>query len=363
MKKILRIVFIVFAIGYSFILSKNVLYDWDMFAYAGVVASYSTDNHQEIHEYAYSLLKYPSEEKQAELVGSKWRKENFKNPKKFVSHLKYYHIKPLYTICAFYMTKFGISIMNSLSFMSVAPFFLMLLLFYFWVEEFLTPWQSLIGVPLLFLTYDISYLARVITPDSFSSLLIIWVFYLLYQKRYIIDYTILISLLLLVFVRLDNLILVFWVFFFNHLLLGKSLIDFFRINFKLLTMLCSIFLLLFLAFLLLYDGFLDMFLIFTPSIYLSQFFNLFSEIRGLFLGIIIIPLLLVFSNLTIEWKTLFYVILTTVVTRIILFPSLQHRFFISYELVLLIGVISHLSILANKKKKGNFSVDDDLIDN
>ena len=55
MKLPLRIAFIVFAIGYSFILSQNVLYDWDMFAYAGVVASYSTDDHQKIHEYSYSL--------------------------------------------------------------------------------------------------------------------------------------------------------------------------------------------------------------------------------------------------------------------------------------------------------------------
>lgn len=336
-------VFLGFIYFWSITISSDPLYDFDMVAYMGVITEYDTKNSKILHEKVYSELKREmSPQVYNQLVSNnsigthKVRVRCFESPIYFQQYLSFHRVKPLYTRLAYLIYKTSnCTLIESILWVSILSFIGLGLLFFIWIKKYLSPVIAFVISMLVLLLSPVADLARDLTPDALSTFLIL---FSVYAFCYLHRGWLIALMALAILARVDNFILVGVIgviLFFEKsesnggkvwgiisILLGASL---------------------FLAIPSLVGNTNDWVGKFSHTFSIKQYMSelafsvnafRYSHFQVLLIiGIILLPHLKRLDRFEIK---ILLIIFLTMGGRLFLFPSFQDRFFIAYELLVII---------------------------
>lgn len=175
-------------------------YNWDMLGYVASAKTYSTDNHEYIHEYTYGGLSATLPERKVQHLvdgGIPYNQEMARNADAFNKQLPFYQIRVAYN-----------SILASLISIGINPYFathliatiftLIGLLFVLRIfQELKASTKVTAFIPVTAALFGASDIARLSTPDSLAFMAISGISLLIIQKRFTLVLTLLPFLVLL----------------------------------------------------------------------------------------------------------------------------------------------------------------------
>lgn len=338
--RLLNISFVLLAAALVFFFGEKPIYNWDMIAYMGVAVEYTEHNPQVVHESVYKTLKeeVPAPVYKNLTANIEDRQECFESVSAFENELSFFRAKPLYTFLVFLLHKAGIRLVMATLIPSIIACFFIMLLSYHWLGIYLKkPYAFVIALLIGFLRI-ISELDRYSTPDALSNLFILLSLYLVAtgaDKKWIVG-----SLLLCIVARIDNFIFAAVVVYFIYLSGMKN------IGFKLLV-LGALAALSVIGIPMLLGDKADWFTKFAfleslPA-YIQHWRDTIYLIRtDLFYIAMILATIFLIWKADKEVKSLLYIIIITISARLVLFPSLQERFFAAYEISVLVMLAYYL---------------------
>lgn len=346
MKRVLQVGCVLWIILWTFFLIQVPGFNGDTIFYMGVVTEYEESSSEKIHQVVYSTLKEEaSEYKYENLVGSNdYLKNCFSDADFFFDQLSFYRVKPLYTFLIYALHKVGFKMTHAMIFLSIASFWGIVFFTFYWLKTFFEINYSAITGLLFSIFYPLVMLARLFSPDALSNLLILISFYFFinHQKKY----RWILFCLLAVLIRVDNIIVLLMMFIFSSI--DKK--TFFSINKKLIGNLglAAVVSFLIVALLTFFVG--------NNFDWLMKFSHMFSVndyisyLKGVPDGIIrrsSFPLILImvafcFPIIKKESWVILTLISCIIFLRLILFPSFQERFFIAFEIIILIIIAQSL---------------------
>ena len=339
--RLLNTLFVLFAAALVLFFGEKPIYNWDMIAYMGVAVEYTEHNPQKVHDSVYKALKeeVPAPVYRDLTANIEDRKECLENVNTFEDELSFFRAKPLYTFFVFLLHKVGVHLVMATLIPSIIACFFIMLLVYQWLGVYLKkPYAFVLALLVGFLRVIIE-LDRYSTPDAISNLFILWSLYLVATKadrRWIIA-----SLLLCIAARIDNFIFAGVVAYFIYLRGTKN------IGLKLLLLgalaaICVI------GVPMLMGDKADWFtkFAFLESVpaYVQHWRDTIYLVRTdvFYILMILVTAFLIWKGNK-EVKTILYLIVITIGVRMVLFPSLQERFFAAYEIAVLIILAYHLA--------------------
>jgi len=336
------IAFIIIAAVFVLLTSKKPVYNWDMVAYMGVVVEYSEHDMQKVHDSVYHALQHevpPSvyygltnniDDRHACLV----------NAKIFGSELSFFRAKPLYTFFVYLLHNTGISLVNATLIPSIIACFCMIILIYHWLSLYVKRPAAFILASLIALLPIFSLLDQYSTPDAISNFFVLASLFLLATHKK--TSWIILCLLLSILARIDNFILAAVVIYFMFLKGKKNVL----LSFIILggvSVLCVILIPLLMGDKA--DWFTKFAFLTSPKDYIQHWRDLVYTLRHDVMYLLLIPIVLfMLWKANAEIKKLTLIIMVTVVTRLILFPSLQERFFAAYEFTIILLFIHYMSL-------------------
>ncbi|MEM6964367.1 MAG: hypothetical protein AAF573_06350 [Bacteroidota bacterium] len=338
------------------IISSDPLYDFDMVCYMGVMLELDGKNAEELHREVYSELKSELSPDTYETLldgGRALRRKCYESSDFFFHHLSFYRVKPLYNYIGYWIhKKCNLSLISSLFCISVISYIGIGILFYHWIRASFSRISGIVVVMLVMGLAPIADLLRDFTPDALSNFLILLAVYFYFINRKL-DMSI--FLMLATLARIDNFVLmvligVVLLFFdkFHALFINYNRGETGKISNSRVDKLYGV--------ILIVIG-LSLFLAiphwvgndtnwvgkfshtFSVSQYISEVVFSMNAFRYshfqliLVFGIILSPLR---KYLVEQEIKILLIILLAIGVRLILFPSFQDRFFISYELLLII---------------------------
>lgn len=217
--KLFIIYFILLLLNSVFIF-RNPWVDWDIVSYIGNVKYVENQNIEVIHKETYKELREYLDEKRYDIIkwANQYRKDVFNEPEAFYDIMPFYNIKFIYIYSIYYISKLGLTIIQSVLALSVLSYIVFSSILFFIFSRELSK-QPIFVLPLYLLTFSspIIIAARSTTPDMFGAvLLLIWVFLIL--KKQAIWW--ILVLILSLWVRTDNIIfigvLLFYMKFFAY---------------------------------------------------------------------------------------------------------------------------------------------------
>ena len=319
------------------IISSEPLYDMDMVAYMGVITEMEEDNPQKIHRTVFDEMKKElSDSMYLELTtGVRYRTAYHDDAELYYGHLSFYRVKPLYTRMAHLLNKSGLTLIQSLLWVSILSFWGIGMLFYYWVGKHLSPLIAFGISILVMMLAPVADLARDITPDALSIFLVLSS---MYAFCYLHRGWLFVIIMLAILARVDNFILasvIGFVLFFkkseinNERGWGIGLILMGGVLFLTIPHLVGN-----------TTEWIGKFShTFSIKQYISEWIFSINAFRYshfhllLVLGIILFPLLRFLDALHLR---ILAIIFLTMSIRLVLFPSFQDRFFVGFELVLII---------------------------
>lgn len=197
-------------------------FNFDGLAYIGIIHSISETNDKIIHKKTYDEYKRVTPKETFKLLtkGDTYRTSLYKNPKYFVSQFPFYTIKPLYLLLVYIVNKIGINIIYSTITVSILSYIGICTILLFWLKKvefniFLT-----ISTIILVTSPPITSVARLSTPDMLSAFVLITGIYvgIIVRKRK----TFVSLLLLSLFARIDNVVIVFPLLFWMRFITKKE---------------------------------------------------------------------------------------------------------------------------------------------
>ncbi len=200
----LYFLFLLFMCIYAF---KKPTYGWDTLPYMGIVLSYDTGNINFIHDTVYEIAKQqmPVEiYKQLTDTLVAYRKKMAEDALAFHDQFPFYIVKPLYTGIAYLFYKSGISLLKALVIPSFIAYFLMGCLLFFWLQTYLHILFSLTASFFIMLLSPVLTIFKGCSPDCLASFLLLTAFYFIIEKKSLA--VAFLFLLLSVFARLENII-------------------------------------------------------------------------------------------------------------------------------------------------------------
>lgn len=339
-KRITDILFILLAAISVWYVSQKPIYNWDMIEYMGVALSYTDHNDQEVHDIVYNSLKkeVPPEIYNGLTKNIEERKDCLTNVKVFDDQMSFFRTKPLYTFCVFLLYKAHVPLVIATLVPSIIAAFVMLLIIYFWLSTFLQKgWAFILG--LLFMCLPVFHeLNCYSTPDGISNMFILLSLYLLATK-YAHKWSMTMAGISVI-ARIDNFIYAAVLGYFLFLRKSKNL-------------LVSLFIIVVLSIavvigipMLLGDNanwFTKFAFLFSVHDYIHHWRDVIYLVRtnGLYLLLIGIVIWMYFKAEKTIVSTL-QIIILTIAVHMLLFPSLQERFFGAYEFAILILFIQYL---------------------
>jgi len=182
-------------------------YNWDMIAYMGCVVKNDNADSEALHKKTYEILRQEIGDGRADLLssGNNYRSTMESDHNAFSENLPFYTIRVVYLAIVSFFFKLGIP----LSFATVLPslisvFLLILLIYRVLNKEFDNIFvASVISIIILFLPQTIS-LARLSTPDALSTLLLLLITVMyLYNSNWILIFLV---MAISIMTRTDNII-------------------------------------------------------------------------------------------------------------------------------------------------------------
>jgi hypothetical protein len=330
-----------------FFVSRKPLYNWDMIAYMGVVEEYTNSDLQHVHRATYSALReqVPEHVYEGLTANIEDRRECLMDATAFGNQLSFFRTKPLYTFLVLVFHKAGVPLVKATLIPSMIAALLILLIVYAWLTRYVPPILAAC-ISMLFGFLPIFWeLIRTSTPDALSNMLILLSLYVIATKRQLP--CTLLCLGLAILARVDN--IVFVAVTINYLYLrnyGSKLLRLGSMGLLLATGLIGIPVLL---------G--DSANWFTKFAFLFSISDYVQHVRDMLYIVRTNPTYIIYALTSLflllkgnkDTSVVIYIVVTTVLIRLFLFPSLQERFFGAFEFAMLILLIDHLRVRYSKQ--------------
>ncbi|MDD5769718.1 MAG: hypothetical protein PHE25_02020 [Candidatus Gracilibacteria bacterium] len=192
----------------SFFIFRNPWVDWDIVSYIGNVKYIENKNIEIIHKETYNELREYLDQKRYDIIkqANQYRKDIFKDKEAFYDIMPFYNIKFIYIYSIYFLSKTGLSIINSILAISIFSYLIFSSILFFVFKKEIEK-QTLLFFPLYLLTFSspIIIAARSTTPDMFGAMLLFLGVFLVLKKQLIGGIAILIFSL---GVRTDNIIFI-----------------------------------------------------------------------------------------------------------------------------------------------------------
>lgn len=190
------------------VFDRGSVHNWDIVGYSACVASFDSSDPVEVHRRAYDAVQvaFPKRAWEAAVEHGHYRRKTHEEPAVLAQQKTFYCQRVLYTGLVYGVHKAGLTLVSSMTAVSAAAFFLTGVLLWVWISHHLPAWVAAPVALGLGFNYPILHTARVGSPDSLCTLLIVAGVYVLLQHR-----TLWLALLLFlaaVFTRGDSIIFV-----------------------------------------------------------------------------------------------------------------------------------------------------------
>jgi hypothetical protein len=183
-------------------------YDWDLAAYVGCAIATHESNPATIYGDTIADLRreLPQDAYDEITAASDFRLDLSKNPQHFVQQLRFYRIRPLYIRALVALHALGLGYIAAAQLISIAAFAGIGLLLFIWTSGKVGGAAAAICVSLLLFTPVLFTSARTGSPDALSAFVVLLGTYLLVKRKAITSAAVL--LLISLFIRTDNILYV-----------------------------------------------------------------------------------------------------------------------------------------------------------
>ena len=348
-KRFYDILFAVLAGLLVFTYSKQPVYNWDMIAYMGIVVEYAHPaDIQSVHDIVYDDLKHevPAKVYRDLTAPIEDREECLTSARAFEKELVFFRVKPLYCWLVYALYHSGVHLVTATLIPSLVAAFFILVLLYQWLALYVKRAVALAGALLLGLYPPFKELADLSSPDALSNLFILAC--MLMAARGYKGWWLPVLLVLSILARVDNFIFAGCMGYFIYLHGKKGVLMSLGIIAALIA--GSIFLMPLLT-----GDSLDWFNNFAFMASAKDYIQHWKDVLYTFrhspfdIAWAIMIVILLFTQRA-KSATIIRVIAITSVLHMILFPSLQERFFVAYEFATVIMLLSY--VVATYKMPG-----------
>lgn len=184
-------------------------YNYDLLAYVALAIDIEEADDRVIQYQAYDEIRSAAPEKiYAEFVNPLHpaRAERFRNVDSFSQWIDLYRVRPAYIFTIYGISKLGVPVVTSSILVSVLSSIAFCLILFSWLRKYLNEWRSAIATAILCTSAGLPDVARLSTPDSFSSAILVAAFYLLFERKDLLWGCMFLCLSILA--RTDNLLVV-----------------------------------------------------------------------------------------------------------------------------------------------------------
>lgn len=336
----LTVVFITMVVGYISHLKNRALYNSDMLPYMGIVLQMQGYDAKQIHDSVYAITKASVPVKNFTLLTqlNQGRIDRFNDHVLFYEYLNFFRLKPLYVFLIRIFNSIGVNLVFATLLPSLIFTAGVLMVFYAGLGELFI--SSIIpffvGVVILMFGFT-NELAVISTPDAMSTFVVLILFLnIFFSGKEFVSYCI---LTLAILTRLDNLTLLPFILYYYRMGTIDTKI---LVNGAILLVAITIVVLVFPYFfgnnLMWFKDF-----IFKPSAYIKLVSKSAALMRTDFnlLFLLFMGLFYVGIQNNDRIKTLFTGTVLAMLTRFLLFPSYEERFYFIFKLILLFLVFAH----------------------
>lgn len=317
-------------------------YNWDILPYMALALNHSVTDKDSVHKQVYQLIKEGQGKGEipngtfGELTKRlPYRVACYENADKFNAQLFYYRTKPLYNLLVYWLYLVGVPLIQATVIPSLVAGFIIILVMYAWMSLYTHRIIAAIIALLILLLPSFSELHNTSSPDALSAMFVLGAMYLFFagkRKTWIF-----LCLALAVLVRIDN-------FIFAAAMVyviskpGKNKLLFIAAG----SVIAALVAMLIIPWL---SG--NSLMWFTEFKFLESHVQYYFHVRNVFRDLLASSHLLLWVILGVillmvkdkQVRSLMLIILSCTVIRLILFPSLQERFFIPYELALITALM------------------------
>lgn len=186
----------------------------DEISYMGIMLEYEYSDMNVIHDKVYSELKRvcDTEVFNKYTDPNNWRSGRYYDVTVFQDKMNYHRAKPLYTWVSYGFYKLGFSLSLATVLPSIISMWFMLLVLYLWLRRYVTRNIGYIIVAVLLVLPVFSYMINMAIPDGMANLFVFLSFYLISKSAKKV--WVFICLLLALLSRVDNAIIAIVITFF-----------------------------------------------------------------------------------------------------------------------------------------------------
>lgn len=339
--KLFDLLFLIAAGFLVFYLSQKPVYNWDMISYMGVATEYSVHDPQVVHDSVYHDLKreVPAPVYRDLTGDHEERRACLLSSKEYNDQLSYFRAKPLYTLMIAGLNKAGVSLVRATLIPSIIACFFLMLLVYHWLSLYLKKPFAFVTALLMSLLPIFVELDRFSTPDAVSNFFVLLSLYLVTTAKN--KWWILLSLFLSVVARVDNFVLAIVVAYFLYLKGTKNVV------WKLGIVGAVAGISIIGIPVLMGDSptwFTKFAFLGSVTSYVNHWRDVIYTLRtdALYL-LLILATAFMLRKADYAIKMPLIIIVITILARLILFPSLQERFYAAYEFAVIILLVKYLS--------------------
>lgn len=338
------LVHIVFALIAAGVIAVNYkpAYNWDILPYMALALSHTVEDKDSVHSMVYTQVKEGQENGEITkgtfgnlTTRIPYRVQCYENADKFNAQLFYYRTKPLYNLLVYGLYSAGVPLIRATVIPSVVACFFILLVLYAWMSLYTNRIMATIIALLIALLPIFSELQNTSSPDALSAALVLFAMYLFFAGKH--KGWLFLCLAFAVLARIDNFIFAAVMLYavFNP---GKNKLLFIAAWF-IVAAIVAVFVIPWLA------G--NSPLWFTDFKFLESHVQYYFHVRNVFRAFFAdayywIWVALGLVLLTVTYKPaqqLMLIITASVIIRLVLFPSLQERFFAPYEFALIVALL------------------------
>lgn len=349
LNRLADILFIVLAAVYVFVINYKPVANWDILPYMAITLQYSHDDKELIHQSVYELAKDAGDRDAikrgayGELITERipYRTACYKDQEFFFSQLSYYRTKPLYTLSVAALYISGVPLVQATVIPSAIAAFFILLIVYFWLSRCIHKLLSFVLAASVVLLPSFSQLQNYSSPDALSNMAVLLSLFLPVMEKN--RRLLLLTLAMAILIRIDNFIFASVILFFLYANTRKQI---------LLTVLATV-------------GLASLSIVILPYLlgntvswfskfkFLESHVQYYFHVRNVFRAFWAVIDYQVW--VAIGFAALFFIkgrvkqivllVIASCIIRLILFPSLQERFFVAYELALAILLITQAPVL------------------
>ena len=334
------VLFIVLAGLFVFKLNHSPGYNWDMLPYMALVLEHSDENAASVHQKVYNIVR---EEQVAgnitagtfgELTTDRipYRAKCYADAEMFHKELSIYRTKPLYNTVIYLFYSVGVPLITATLLPSILFAFLLLAIFYLWTSRYVGKLISMVLALLLALMPVFAEIQNYATPDAMGSVFILLALYLFDLQKS--KWLILLCLVLSILTRIDNVIFAVVVCYFLFGIGSKNML-----RIALGGTVAMIFLLVVLPYMFGADiTWFRRFKMFESHVqYYFHVRNVFRELVKQWHVILwaVAGVAMLFSKGA-RVRQMAHITGITVLLHLILFPTLQERYFVVFEFAVLV---------------------------